>query len=297
MNKRLAAILQGLFVVFIWATSWVLIKIGLRTLSPLTFAGLRYFIAFILLLAVLLMRKERMEVRTLPKSTWWQLIVLGLVYYAITQGISFVALTYLPAVTVNLLWSFTSVATALLGIAWLSEIPTLLQWGGMLLALIGALIFFSPIAFPGNQMIGVIASLVGLAANAVSSILGRKINRSNKISPLVVTTISMGVGSIILLVTGLCLEGFPVIEWTGWLVIVWLAIVNTAFAFTLWNHTLRTLTAMESSVINNTMIIWVPVLAVVFLGETIGIRGVIGLVLVGVGTLIVQLRRKQKTPD
>jgi drug/metabolite transporter (DMT)-like permease len=297
MNKRLAAILQGLFVVFLWATSWVLIKIGLRTMPPLTFAGLRYFIAFILLLAVLLLRKERMEVRILPKSTWWHLIVLGLVYYAITQGISFVALAYLPAVTVNLLWSFTSVATALLGIAWLSEIPTLLQWGGMLLALFGALIFFSPIAFPGNQMIGVIASLVGLVANAVSSIMGRKINRPNEISPLVVTTISMGVGSIILLVTGLCLEGFPVIDWTGWLVIVWLAIVNTAFAFTLWNHTLRTLTAMESSVINNTMIIWVPVLAVLFLGETIGIRGVIGLVLVGVGTLIVQLHRTHKHPQ
>ena len=36
--------LVALFVVFLWATSWVLIKFGLEAIPPLTFAGLRYVI-------------------------------------------------------------------------------------------------------------------------------------------------------------------------------------------------------------------------------------------------------------
>ena len=101
----------------------------------------------------------------------------------------------------------------------------------------------------------------------------------------------MGAGSIVLLVTGLCVEDIPAIDIKGWVIIVWLALVNTAFAFTLMNHTLRTLTAMESSIINGTMLIWIPIFAVVFLGESITVNGILGLVLTGIGTLIVQMRR------
>ena len=41
------------------------------------------------------------------------------------------------------------------------------------------------------------------------------------------------------------------------------------------------------------MMVWIPVFAVIFLGETITIKEIIGLVIVSVGTLIVQLRKKE----
>ena len=71
----------------------------------------------------------------------------------------------------------------------------------------------------------------------------------------------------------------------------WLAVVNTALAFTLWNHTQRTLSAVESSIINNTMTIQIAILAWVFLSESLTPREIGGLALAGVGTLIVQVRR------
>jgi drug/metabolite transporter (DMT)-like permease len=101
----------------------------------------------------------------------------------------------------------------------------------------------------------------------------------------------MGIGSFLLLLAGFAMEGMPVINPKCWGIILWLALVNTAFAFTLWNHTLRTLTAMESSIINGTMMIWIPILAVLFLGEVITGKEIIGLVITGIGTLVVQLRR------
>ena len=78
----------------------------------------------------------------------------------------------------------------------------------------------------------------------------------------------------------------------GWLLILWLAVVNTAFAFTLWNHTLRTLSAVESSIINSLMMPQIALLAFVFLGEALTLRELAGLILVALGVIVVQLQRK-----
>jgi drug/metabolite transporter (DMT)-like permease len=69
-----------------------------------------------------------------------------------------------------------------------------------------------------------------------------------------------------------------------------LAIVNTAFAFWLWNKSLQALTAMESSFINNTMLIQITLLAWIFLGERLTQVGAIGLIISLVGVLLVNLR-------
>jgi len=296
MTPHVKAVMQALFVVFLWATSWVFIKIGIKDIPPITFAGLRYFIAFLCLLIVMFANGIQNEIREISRRSWVQLAILGVLFYAGTQGAIFVALAYLPAVTVNLLWSFSSVLVAILGIFWLSENPTWIQWGGILLAMTGAVIYFFPVTIPAQQLIGVTVALMGILANAISSIMGRSVNRSERYRPLVVTVITMGIGSVILLLAGLVVEGIPSINLQSWGIILWLALVNTAFAFTLWNHTLRTLTAMESSIINGTMMIWIPIFAVLFLGETITGKEITGLVIVGVGTLTVQLRKRGNLP-
>jgi drug/metabolite transporter (DMT)-like permease len=73
-----------------------------------------------------------------------------------------------------------------------------------------------------------------------------------------------------------------------------LAVVNSAVAFTLWNRTLRTLTAMESSIINNTMMIQIPILAWLFLDEDPSGMEIMGMVLAGLGILIVQVWWRDK---
>ncbi len=46
------AVLQALLVTFLWSTSWILVKIGLDDLDlqPLSFGGLRYALAGLILL-------------------------------------------------------------------------------------------------------------------------------------------------------------------------------------------------------------------------------------------------------
>lgn len=291
LSPHLRAVLQALLVAFLWSTSWVLIKWGLQDIPALTFAGLRYALAFLCLLPFALRPAHLLAIRALPPADWKRLLVLGLLFVSVTQGAQFLALANLPAATVSLILSFSPALVALLGILFLAETPTRLQWSGVLLFLAGAATYFYPVAVPAAQALGFAAALVGLAGTALSGILGRSVNRSGHIDPLVVTALSMGAGSTALLAAGFAAQGLPSLSPTNWLTIAWLAVVNTALAFPLWNRTLRTLSAVESSVINNTMLVQIAVLAWLFLGEGLTWRQIAGLSLAMLGVLVVQLCR------
>ena len=291
-SSHTRAVLQALLVTFLWSTSWVLIKVGLQgDLPPLTFAGLRYTTAFMILLPLLLRRPEQLtSVRQLTARAWLGLIILGFLYYTLNQGAQFFGLALLPSATVNLLLSFSAVVVTLLGSWLLAEQPTPLQWLGVALYVGGVMIYFYPVTLPTEQITGLLIVLVGVFSNAGAALLGRRINREQHLHPLVVTTISMGIGAVLLLAAGILTQGLPNLTLVQWGIIAWLALVNTAFAFTLWNHTLRTLSAMESSIINNAMLIQIPLLAWLFLGETFDSKEMFAFLLAGIGILVVQLK-------
>lgn len=288
LSLHTRAVLQALFVTFLWATSWVLIKIGLQDIPALPFAGLRYTLAFLFLLPFGIRSGAVRTLRTLPRGAWGRLLLLGLIFYAATQGAQFLSLFYLPAATSSLLLSFTTVIVALLGIRLLGERPTAVQWGGTALYLAGVLVYLYPAAFPRGQWLGLGIALAGVLANAASSVLGREINRRGDLDPLTVTLASMGSGAIVLLAVGVAVQGLPPLSLTNWLIVIWLAAVNSAFAFTLWNRTLRVLSAMESSIINNTMLFQIAILAWVFLGEALNTRQIGAILIAIVGTVLVQ---------
>jgi drug/metabolite transporter (DMT)-like permease len=273
----------------------VIIKIGLTEIPPLTFAGLRYTIAFICLLPFAFTKTNSLVIKNLEKKDWWELILLGLLFYAFTQGTQFIGLSLLPAVTVSLWLNFTPLIVAVMAIFLISEYPTKLQWLGVILFILGIFTFFFPVALSENQELGLIVMTVGVLANSASAVLGRSINREARVNPVVVTIISMGIGSFILLVVGIMLQGLPPISFQNFLYLLWLAVINTALAFTIWNFTLRTLSAMESSIINGTMLIQIAILAWIFLGEAISLQEGIGMLIAASGALLVQLRINYKS--
>jgi len=287
ISPRLRAILQALLVTFLWSTSWVLIKIALHDIPPLTFAGLRYTIAFFILLPA--MWNHRAAVRALSHKQWAKLSSLGFIFYTVTQGGQFLTLSHLEAVTFSLILNFTALLVVLIGVVVLAEVPSRGQWIGFILFLAGVVVYFYPVFLPEGRALGLILAGITVCANAVATVLGRSVNRQGTIPPLVVTVVSMGVGAVFLLVTGLMVQGLPRISLSGWVIVGWLALINTALAFTLWNITLRVLSAMESSIINNTMLIQIAVLAWVFLGEQLDLKNVVGLLMVAVGVLVIQV--------
>lgn len=286
------AALVALFVTFLWSSSWVLIRWGLdqEALEPITFAALRYALAAVVLISWVLSRRAlRRSLLAMNRVSILRIVILGLVFYALTQGAQFIAIDNQPAATTSLVLSWTPLLVALLGGWSIAEGSSTRQLGGSLLVVAGAWLYFA--GDLGATVAGMAAALVGLGANAASSLLGRHVNRQQTLTPVVVTALSMGVGAVILLATGLFVEGWPAISVRAWLIVVWLAVMNTALAFTLWNLSLRQLSALESAAINNTMLIQIAVLAWIFLGEPPGIIGGLGIVVVSIGALLAQRPR------
>lgn len=287
--SRLGAIATALLVTFLWSSSWVLIRWGLddEALDPLTFAALRYGAAAVLLVAWVFHRPAlRREARDAVRSMGWLLAALGLVFYAVTQGAQFVAIDNQPAATTSVVLSWTPLLVGLVAARSLSEPASPRQLSGTILVVLGAWLYFG--GGLGATVVGMAAALVGLAANVAAALLGRRVNREADAPPVVVTALSMCVGAAVLAAAGVGVEGVPAISGGAWLIIAWLAVVNTAFAFTLWNLSLRRLSALESAAVNNTMLIQIAVLAWMFLDERPGFPEVAGMLLVSAGVFLAQ---------
>lgn len=295
------AVLLALLVTFLWSSSWVLIKIGLDDLDlrPISFAGVRYALAALVLLPFGLraLRSVRTSSARAPdaRSDRRGLVLVaiyGLLFVGVAQGAQFAALALLPATAVSLVLSSIPAGVALIAIGAGSERATGWQAAGIGVLSLGAVLYFGPFDVPAGAAGGFVAAGVCVAAAAASSHLGRLLAR-DRIGALGgalgLTAVSMAVGGAALLAVGVAVEGWPQPDARGWLIIAWLAVVNTAFAFTVWNATLRTLTAVESSVVNNTMTVQIAILAVVFLGERPDAVQVLGLLLAATGAAVVQL--------
>lgn len=276
-----------------------------QDLPPLIFAGMRYIIASsLLLLYVFFKPKYRKELFSLSKKWWLKLIFYGLIFYTITQGAQFFGLLYLEAITVSLLLSFTPILVLLFASIVLKEKANWIQIIFVLLAIGGALLYFlfnPELTTAQIQVIGLIIVIVGVLANAFSTIIGRSINQSKEVSTIVITSVSMFIGSIILLVTGLVkgliTEDLPTFSLVSIGYILWLSVVNTAFAFTIWNFVMQKLEALEISIINNTMLFQITILAVIFLGErptAVQWVGLAVVALVGMALPIIGNRKKRK---
>ncbi len=283
---RRRALALAIGVTLLWSSSWVMLRWAIddHGMTPLLGAGLRYLLACLVLVGVMAITPaDRRGMRGLGRRDLGILVVLGLLFYAVTQGAQVVAIASQPAATTSLVLSFTPLLVALASQALLGERPTGTQVAGAAVIGLGALLYLS--GDLGTTFVGMTAALIGLGANVASSILGRGVNRALRLTARVVTTVSMAVGALTLVLVGWLTEGPPRLDAVGWGLVAWMAVFNTALAFTWWNESLRHLSATESSAVNNLMLLEIAALAWLLLGEAPGVVQWVGMALVTLGVL------------
>jgi drug/metabolite transporter (DMT)-like permease len=285
--SRIFAIAEGTMATLIWASSFVLVKIGLAQIGPLTLAGLRYFLAALLLLPFALRHTD--DLRSLPRGVWFRLFLLGLSAYTLGNGAMFWAMKYLQATTASFLMNFIPLLVLFSSILWLKEIPTRVQVIGVIVALIGSAIFFS-LGVGKSTLLGIGILAFGCLGFTAFSILGREIAREQQTDTLTLTTLPLAFGGGLLLAIALPLEGLPTFSPLILGMVLWLALVNTALAYLLYNHSLQVLTALEMNMLLNLSPLGTAGLAWLFLGEGLTLAQAIGIVIVILGVSLVQRR-------
>lgn len=285
-TPRFVAILEAVVATLIWASSYVLVKILVADIGPLTLAGLRYFLGFLMLLPFV--RRGR-GLQGISRRTWLDLALAGLAAYTVGNGAMYAGLQYLSPTTVTFLVGIVPLFILFLGIIFLKEIPTWVQVAGVAVTLAGNAVYFSG-GLGAGEPLGIAWVGLGVLGFTAFGILGRKVAKAQSAGTLALTTIPLGIGGAVTLALGLPLEGWPTLTGEFVAILLWLAAVNTAFAYVLYNHALKTITALEMNVILNLSPLGTAALAFWMLGDVATRPELTGIALLILGVTLVQVR-------
>jgi drug/metabolite transporter (DMT)-like permease len=280
--SRARAILEALFVSMVWASSFIFVKMALTELGPLTIGGLRYFLGFLCLLPFLRRRSF-----FLTRAQWLRMALLGFCAYTLANGAMFWALRYLPATTGSFMLSMVTVTILLGGIVWLREIPSRLQGGGIFIALAGITMFFSPGLKPGEPL-GLAIFALALIGFTLFGLLSRIAAIDRQVDTLTLTALPLAIGGGLLLAIAVPLEGLPSASLRTWGLVLFLATINTALGYVLYNHALQSLQAFELNILLSLTPIWTALLGWLLLDEILVIQQWAGIFIVMVGILLAQ---------
>jgi len=292
---RILSLAEASFVTFLWSTSYILIRIGLEEINPLAFAAYRYIIASIILLFPFYYQLKKKGNFEFNRNYILKYILLGFTGYFIAQGLQFFGLYFLNPVTVTFILNLTPIFVLALSIFFLNERPTITQLIGISITLFGVYIFFYGIITDITTITGVIVTLVSGLGWAFYMVTLRHYLGKNKESVISLTSLSMLVGALMLLGTTGITGNLVNVSFCNWMIIIWLSLVNTAVAFSLWNHALKTLKAVEQAILQNSMLIQITILSFFFLEEPITVQKIFGMIIVFIGVLIVQLWVKKSS--
>jgi len=282
--SRGRALLEALLVSIVWASSFIFVKMALTELGPLTIGGLRYFLGFSCLLPFLRRRSFQLN-----RAQWLQMALLGFSAYTLANGALFWALRYLPATTGSFMMSLITVTVLFGGIIWLREIPTRTQALGIFIVLAGMLLFFSPGLKPGEPL-GLAIFALALFGFTLFGLLSRRVVLARYVDTLTLTAFPLAIGGGLLLAFAVPIEGMPSASLRTWGLILFLAAINTALGYMLYNHALQALQAFELNVLLGLSPIWTALLGWILLKEILAIPQWIGMLVVLVGVMLVQGR-------
>ncbi len=274
----------------LWAAAIILIKLGLEDIPRLTFASLRYVVGAM----TLLIWRTATRGRGLPRftgTTWRWLVALAVLLYAVVPATQFISLDLVDAVTFNFVFQAgIPLVTALLAGAVLREPTSRWEWAGVAVVVIGIFMFY-PAVPRGNEATGIIFAVVAAIGIGGSNLLQRIVMRSGEVAAVDAAVIPMTIGSLGLLLLALSVEPFPDLGVRQIVLILVLGVVNTALAFTLWHHAMRTLNALHAGIIASGQVVEVPILAWVILGESLTAGRGFGSIVVLAGILVVHFSK------
>lgn len=277
----------------IWGSTWLAIKVGLRDLPPVSFAGLRFAAAALVLYILIVLRDVRLPwaARDWRLLGWTGLLTItvnyALVFWGelhISSGLAALLTATIPLFGLPLAHRYVA-----------SEPMTPRRVAGVLLGVVGLAIVFGA-ELGAGQGLALWASggiLVAALASAHAGVLVKA--RGSHLDPAVLAGVQMAAGCVPLLVGGAVLEGNPFrFHWSGTALIAlaYLTVVGSVAAFLIYYWLMRHTEVTRVLLIPLVSPLVAVALGAVFLGEAVGWGGALGgsAILAGVGLVVLAPR-------
>jgi len=280
----------------IWGSTWLFIKLGLADLPPLTFAGIRFLLALLILSAIVLARRVPWP---RGRKDWILIAIVGILQFTLNYGLVFWGEQHIPSGLAAVLQS-TFPAFGLViahdfqqSNAFARQIDV-----GVLMGIVGiAIIFSDQLTVAGHMaLLGSIALVLSAFFGAYGNVLVKAY--SQKIDPLVLAAAQMACGFLPLLVLGIATEGNPFhFHWT-WIAIgslAYLVVVGSVIAFALYYWLVRNMEVTKTMLIALVTPVVAVILGLLVLHEKLNWRLFAGGACIISGLGLIVFRKQQKT--
>ncbi len=297
MNRQPLAWLAILVTTVVWASSLIFAKIVFVELTPMTFVALRYTLACPFLIVAAYIFRTNRESSGQWKNHWQVLLAAGLAGPFLSQILQYIGLNLTTASDVILLINLSPVFAVLLAAPVLNERITAEKSGGLLLATLGAsLILMSGTPLDGSfsleRLLGDVIVIVSTFFFAVNGIVGKIAVKS--LDSISVTLYSTLFAVPFIWVSAAALEDVAVLlslSPLSWAIVLWVGVVNTAFAFMLYYEAMKHIEASKVQIALNLIAVWGVIMSVLVLGESISLMQILGGGLTVIGVLLAQRSR------
>jgi drug/metabolite transporter (DMT)-like permease len=280
-----------LFVVGMWASTFLVTKAIFVEVSPLAFAFVRFALMTVLAFGILILR-GRGRFPPIRRADLLRFVVAGLTGYTLYQ-LGFVlgldrTSPFSSSLLIAMVPFFTMVFLTLSG-----ERQPRLAWVGLAIGLAGVVLFLADkIGSPGS-LLGDALSLGAAVSFAVYGLINRPLVRTYP--PEAYTAYALLAGTIPLLVISTpaaLAENWGGISVWGWVGIVYMVVLPVYVAYMLWNWAI----ARRGAATATSLSLLVPILSglfsVLLFGEQFGLLKLLGAAFVLAGLVVVRYAAK-----
>lgn len=186
------------------------LKFALDHTSPILLAGMRTVVGGTFLLAFAHLRGERLPRRWVD---YRRILVVSLSITTVSSGLLVYGVDRVTAGVASLMSSTMPLFTAIIAFVLLGTSVSAAGRAGLLIGFTGTVVLASPSLGGGSAAVGVLALLVSAAAWAFGTVF-MKWRDFSAVTPIMLVGVQLYMSALVLVPTGLLLEGTADTEWT-----------------------------------------------------------------------------------
>jgi drug/metabolite transporter (DMT)-like permease len=281
----------------VWSSTWLVIKIGLRDLPPISYAGIRFLIAIVVLFVVSVGR-----VGLLPQRGFDYVLLAftGLLMFGVNYGLLFWGELHVSSGLAAVLQATIPIFGMVFAHLMLPEEPLQLH------KLLGAFLAVGGVAMICERLLGFnglmafwggLGIVLGAASAAFSNVLLKA--RAIQLAPSMIAAWQMIFGAAPLLLTGFVVEGNPArFRWSALSIfcLLYLAVIGSALTFLLLYWLLPRMTVARLQAISLITPPGAVALGWAFGGETFSLWSLLGACLVLAGVWMIFRKTEVSEP-
>ena len=302
-NKKFA-ILATIFAMVLWGsaiptikTTYMELNIGRSdTGSQILIAGIRFFLAG--LLGLVYYKKFSKEKSEKGNISLKYIVILSLIQTSIQYMIYYIALSNTQGVKASIIQASNSFIVVILSFFLLPNEKihpnTILA---IILGTLGIVVVNGGFSNMGSEFnpLGEGLILISTTFNALSSIYVRKYGQNQ--DQFFATAAQFILGSIPLIIIGLIMNDKTLAFTPKSLILLAYGAFISATAYVIWNQVLKIYSANEMGMYKLFIPIFGSVFSVIFLGENFTLKLLVGLILVMLGSVILNVGKKKKVRE